>query len=90
MPCSFGMGTEQIPLPRDWLKRPLDKVRQQVLEHMERTYLTAVLRQTGGHVGQAAKAAGFTSRALFDKMRRYGLAKEDFRKVLPDTEYRAP
>jgi two-component system, NtrC family, response regulator AtoC len=77
---------EQIPLPEGWLKRPLDEVRQQVLEHLERTYLAAVLRQTGGHVGQAAKAAGFTPRSLFDKMRRYGLAKEDFRKVLSERE----
>ena len=59
--------------------RPLDAVREVAVATLERTYLRAALRRTSGRVGETAQLAGISPRALYDKMRRYGLRKEDFR-----------
>jgi transcriptional regulator of acetoin/glycerol metabolism len=37
------------------------------------------LRAAGGRIGLTARRAGISERALFEKMRRYGLRKEDYR-----------
>ena len=39
-----------------------------------------VLRQTGGRIGEAARIAGIHNRALYNKMKRLGLTKNEFRK----------
>ena len=74
-------GTTQPP--GEWSNRAWEEVRRTELERIERAYFTALLRQTGGRVGEAARRAGITPRALFEKMRRHGLRKEDFRKHVP-------
>jgi len=66
-------------LSEEWLQKPLHEVRKEILEKFEHTYLTGLLRQTGGRVGETAKRAGIQPRSLFDKMKRHGLRKEDFR-----------
>lgn len=59
--------------------RPLREERKEVLESFEREYLVRLLRSTRGRVGQAALRAGITPRSLYDKLRRHGLRKEQFR-----------
>jgi DNA-binding NtrC family response regulator len=66
-----------------WVERPWSEVRDQVLDDAERRYLTAVLTRYAGRVGDAAAHAGIASRSLFEKMRRHGLRKEDFRRSVP-------
>jgi len=66
-------------LPAEVLQRPLQEVRQEILENVERAYLTALLRETGGRVGETARRAGIEPRSLYDKMKRHGLTKERFR-----------
>ena len=68
-----------IELPGAWVERSWREVRAALLVEGEREYLTALLRQTQGRVGEVARRAGISSRALFDKMKRHGLRKEDFR-----------
>lgn len=68
-----------IKLPTAWVERSWKEVRAALLLEGEREYLTALLRQAQGRVGEVARRAGISSRALFDKMRRHGLRKEDFR-----------
>lgn len=63
----------------EWLNRPLREVRKEYVYELERTYLAALLDATGGRVGETAKRAGIEPRSLFEKMRRYGLKKEDFK-----------
>jgi DNA-binding NtrC family response regulator len=63
----------------EWLELPWNQVRRQVLESAELAYLTGILEATEGRVGEAASRAGMDPRSLFQKMRRYGLRKEDFR-----------
>jgi DNA-binding NtrC family response regulator len=50
-----------------------------VVDQAERLYLEMVLRETMGRVGLAAKIAGIHTRALYNKMKRLGLQKENFR-----------
>jgi DNA-binding NtrC family response regulator len=63
-----------------WVDKPWRAVRLQVLEDLERAYLARLLERTGGHVGKTARHAGMQPRSLFEKMKRYGLRKEDFRR----------
>ena len=46
----------------------------------ERKYLVELLDYTEGRIGESAQLAGLTPRALYNKMKIYGLKKEDFRK----------
>ena len=66
-------------LQEEWLQKTLQEARSEVLEKFERTYLSGLLRLTNGRVGEAAKRAGIQTRSLFDKMKRLGLQKEDFK-----------
>jgi len=66
-------------VPEDWLEQTLPELRSAVVERLERSYLAALLHQTGGRVGETAAHAGIEPRSLYEKMRRYGLRKEDFR-----------
>lgn len=68
-----------IVFPSFWLNLPWKKVREELMMEGERAYLTALLTATGGRVGETAKRAGMSERSLFEKMRRHGLRKEDFR-----------
>ena len=66
----------------DWqalLKQPWREVRRKVLDRLEGEYLERLLQSAGGHVGRTAKRAGMNPRSLFDKMKKYGLQKEDFK-----------
>ncbi|MCA9681027.1 MAG: sigma-54-dependent Fis family transcriptional regulator [Myxococcales bacterium] len=68
-----------MELPADWLLRPWKDVREDVLSAGERAYLVGILRATGGRIGASARRAGIAERSLFEKMKRHGLRKEDFR-----------
>jgi DNA-binding NtrC family response regulator len=68
-----------VDLPRELLQRPLQEIRQEIVENFERAYITALLQATDGRVGETAKRAGIEPRSLYDKMKQYGLRKEDFR-----------
>jgi transcriptional regulator with PAS, ATPase and Fis domain len=45
----------------------------------ERRYLVELLEYTGGRIGESAQLAGLTPRALYNKMKIYGLKKENFK-----------
>jgi len=66
-------------IPDDWLKKPLWQARQVLIEQFEFRYLASLLRSTNGRVGATAKRAGIDERTLFEKMKKYGLQKKDFR-----------
>jgi DNA-binding NtrC family response regulator len=65
--------------PREWLDKPLKESRSAALEHFEKAYLTALLKNTNGRVGEAAKRAGIDARTLFEKMKLYALDRRDFK-----------
>lgn len=72
-----------VRLPRAWQAQSWKVVREGILEAGERAYLMAVLTAVHGKVGAAASLAGMSPRALFQKMKRHGLRKEDFRNSGP-------
>ena len=50
-----------------------------LLTEFELAYLDALLTDTKGRIGVTAERAGIQPRSLFEKMRRLGLRKEDYR-----------
>ena len=67
-------------VPDDWIERPLKEIREAAIERIEKAYLVKLLTLTGGLVGETARRAGMEPRALFNKMKQYGLKKEAFRR----------
>ncbi len=75
-------GEAQDPAPRRAGSGPLarlEDVRAQAIAAAERAFLEDLLRASGGHLASTAERAGIGPRALYDKMRRYGLHKEHYR-----------
>jgi two-component system response regulator AtoC len=70
-----------IRLPAQWLAKPLREVRDALLTDLERQYLSGLLRATRGRIGEAAGMAGVNARSLYEKMKKLGLRKEDFRQA---------
>lgn len=58
---------------------PLLEARQRLVERFEREYLTRLLRQQRGRVGEVARTAGIAERNLYEKMKAYGLSRDDYR-----------
>jgi two-component system response regulator AtoC len=58
---------------------PLLEARARLVERFEREYLTRLLREHKGRVGEVARAAGIAERNLYEKMKAYGLSREDYR-----------
>jgi len=67
------------PVSPGWGCKKLAEIRGEVLEIVERSYLQRVLTETRGQVGVAAQRAGIHPRGLFNKMKKYGFRKEDFK-----------
>jgi two-component system response regulator AtoC len=58
---------------------PLLDARARLVERFERDYLTRLLREHQGKVGEVARAAGIAERNLYEKMKAYGLSRDDYR-----------
>ncbi len=71
-------------LRQEWLGLSLREARDQAIAEFEGAYLTGLLRLTGGRIGVTARRAGIQPRSLYEKMKRLGLQKEDFRSVGPE------
>jgi len=68
-----------VDLPDPWFERPWKQVREELLHAGERAYLVGLLTRCHGKIGLTASKMGIAPRSLFEKMRRHGLRKEDFR-----------
>jgi len=77
-PSSIDAHATAEPDPA-WLDRTWTEVRRSVIEEAEMRYLRGLLAASQGRVGETAKRAGMDPRSLHQKMRKYGLRKEDFR-----------
>jgi len=84
-PQAGGINIPRDPaeVPSEWLARPLKELRNSMNADLERVYLAAMLRDTNGKIGQTAQRAGIDPRSLFDKMKQYGLEKDDFKPKKP-------
>jgi DNA-binding NtrC family response regulator len=63
-----------------WIDLPLERGRDELVERFERMYLEEHLEDTAGNVSETAQRAGIDPRTLYNKMRAYGLRKEDFKR----------
>ncbi|MCB2183942.1 MAG: sigma-54 dependent transcriptional regulator [Desulfobulbaceae bacterium] len=63
-----------------WKGKTLPEVRREVVDQVEKEYIQMVLGETKGRIGEAAVIAGIHSRALYNKMKRFGIRKEDYKK----------
>ena len=72
---------EELALLREemGLDRPLPELCKDVTDRVERAYLDALLTRTKGRIGQTADSAGIQTRTLFEKMKRLGLQKQNYR-----------
>jgi transcriptional regulator with PAS, ATPase and Fis domain len=68
--------------PEDWTEKPLPEIQKHVFDYVEKMYLERVLRKTQGRLNQTAQIAGIHPRGLYNKMKRYGLRKEDFKRKI--------
>jgi two-component system response regulator AtoC len=57
----------------------LTEGRAQLVESFERAYLSNLLRQTAGNIARTARLAAIDPRTLYNKMKAYGLRKEEYR-----------
>jgi len=79
---STATGTVEQVVEKEMCRlsdRPWKEFREHVLERLERAYLEDLLRRTAGRVGETARLAGMRPRSLYEKMKRHGLCKEDFK-----------
>ena len=61
------------------LALPFAEAEARSRDAFEREYFTALLRESRGRVGAAARRAGISVRSLYSKLQRLGLHKEAFR-----------
>ena len=81
---SFSKESEhgEIVLDSRWLQKPLRDAKREQIDIFEREYLVGLLTETRGHIGETARRAGISTRSVFEKMRRHGLRKEDYKQRL--------
>lgn len=65
--------------PSDWQNKTLPEVRSEITDVLERLYIEMILTQTRGRINKAALKAGIHTRALYNKMKRLHIRKEDFK-----------
>jgi two-component system response regulator AtoC len=58
---------------------PLLDARAKLVERFEREYLTRLLKEHRGRIGEVARSAGIAERNLYEKMKAYGLSRDDYR-----------
>jgi len=72
-------GDKISDVPLSWKNKTLHDVCREVVERVERQYISMILEETNGRVGRAAKIAGIHPRGLYSKMKALNLRKEDFK-----------
>jgi DNA-binding NtrC family response regulator len=59
---------------------PLEEVREQAIDIVEKEYMKRILTRYRGSIKRAAEHAGLTTRSIHGKMKKFDLRKEDFKK----------
>lgn len=57
----------------------LKKVKEQVIDQLEHKYLSELLMKKQGNINAVARSAQVDNKTLYEKMKRHGLRKEDFK-----------
>ncbi len=59
---------------------PLEEVREQAIDLVEKEYMKRILAKYQGSIKRAAEHAGLTTRSIHGKMKKFDLRKEDFKR----------
>jgi two-component system, NtrC family, response regulator AtoC len=87
LPTIFHTGESlpKIPLQGEadftgsWQGKTLPDVKKELYDQIEAMYLKMVLKKTRGRISQTARIAGINTRGLYNKMKKHGIKKEEFR-----------
>jgi two-component system NtrC family response regulator len=60
---------------------PLDQVREEAIDLVEKEYMKRVLARYHGSIKRVAEHTGLTTRSIHGKMKKFGLRKEDFKNL---------
>ncbi len=60
---------------------PLKKVKREIIAQVEKKYIKELLNQCQGCINMVAKRAGIDNKTLYEKMKDYGIKKEDFKSI---------
>jgi transcriptional regulator with GAF, ATPase, and Fis domain len=77
--ASVGTGEEGS----SWSHLPYEEARAQVLKEFECGYMKAILAKTQGRLGEAARLMGLNPRSVYEKLKRCGIDKREFRSGQP-------
>ena len=73
----YPSGTgEALPFSSEM---PFKEAKERVVSSFEKRYIEDLLRKSGGKLTDAAKAAGMDNKNFSEKMKRYGIALDDYR-----------
>ncbi|MCL5965843.1 MAG: sigma-54 dependent transcriptional regulator [Deltaproteobacteria bacterium] len=72
-----GEGGGLFPFPAGM---PFREAKERVVSAFERRYIEEALRRTSGKLGEAAREAGMDNKNFSEKMKRYGMTLDEFRK----------
>jgi DNA-binding NtrC family response regulator len=70
-------GKDTGGLSADLTRLPLREARDVVVEHFERSYIAAKIREHGGNVSRAAEAMGISRQLVYRLMERYGMRGDE-------------
>ena len=76
---SKRINPEEISIPDKWLNKPLKEANKALVEQFEPVYLSSLLRKYNGRIDKTSEKAGIDQRTLFNKMKYYGLDKNDYK-----------
>lgn len=62
-----------------WSGKTHREIKDHILDNFEKKYLPYLLKQTKGRINEAAKMSGLQTRSIYEKMKKYGLKKEDYK-----------
>jgi two-component system NtrC family response regulator len=91
---SSGSTLTQIDLPTKTYRKsddpsllhfnedlPLDQVREEAIDLVEKEYMKRVLARYHGSIKRVAEHTGLTTRSIHGKMKKFGLRKEDYKNL---------
>ncbi len=83
-----------VPEPTESLgidtSRPLSEVMREVVAEVEKQYLDAVMKKTGGHIGRCAAISGRSRRSVTSKLAEYKLDKAKYQRTTGNDADSAP
>jgi two-component system NtrC family response regulator len=78
------VSSREEPFSLDFdLRRPLQAITDELTEMAERTYLRGVLDKYRGRIDRCAAHCGLSRRSISEKLRRYEIDKNDFKRRSP-------